>query len=156
MQKLIGISCRFMNYIYKSFLQFCLWCEIPLKLLKVYIINVQDCSFTCQVFLSSCEFSSRFSFLFKNNIGIQSLISATFPQTLWRVHRTLKIPWPIMYTGTTVLGEFSELQYSLSPSYQAARLLVSYAQNDLKFTRRSLSCLCSRRISRMLLTGFPR
>ena len=29
-----------------------------------------------------------------------------------------------MYTGTTVLGEFSELQYSLSPSYQAARLLV--------------------------------
>ena len=24
-------------------LQFCLWCEIPLKLLKVYIINVQDC-----------------------------------------------------------------------------------------------------------------
>ena len=33
-----------MNYIYKSLLQFCLWCEIPLKLLKVYIINVQDCS----------------------------------------------------------------------------------------------------------------
>ena len=30
-----------------------------------------------------------------------------------------------MYTGTTVLGEFSELQYSLSPSYQAVRLLVS-------------------------------
>ena len=31
-----------------------------------------------------------------------------------------------MYTSTTrtVLGEFSELQYSLSPSYQAARLLV--------------------------------
>ena len=29
-----------------------------------------------------------------------------------------------MYTGTTVLGEFSELQYSLSPNYQAARLLV--------------------------------
>ena len=29
-----------------------------------------------------------------------------------------------MYTGTTVLGEFSELQYSLSPSYQDARLLV--------------------------------
>ena len=25
-----------------------------------------------------------------------------------------------MYTGTTVLGEISELQYSLSPSYQAA------------------------------------
>ena len=35
---------RCMNYIYKSLLQFCLWCEIPLKLLKVYIINVQDCS----------------------------------------------------------------------------------------------------------------
>ena len=33
-----------MNYIYKVLLQFCLWCEIPLKLLKVYIINVQDCS----------------------------------------------------------------------------------------------------------------
>ena len=32
-----------MNYIYKVLLQFCLWCEIPLKLLKVYIINVQDC-----------------------------------------------------------------------------------------------------------------
>ena len=32
-----------MNYIYKSLLQFCLWCEIPLKLIKVYIINVQDC-----------------------------------------------------------------------------------------------------------------
>ena len=30
----------------------------------------------------------------------------------------------ISMTGTTVLGEFSELQYSLSPSYQAARLLV--------------------------------
>ena len=29
-----------------------------------------------------------------------------------------------MYTGTIVLGEFSELQYSLSPSYQAVRLLV--------------------------------
>ena len=37
-----------------------------------------------------------------------------------------KIPWPVMYTGSTrtVLGEFSELQYSLSPSYQASRLLV--------------------------------
>ena len=35
-----------------------------------------------------------------------------------------KITWPVMYTGTIVLGEFSELQYSLSPSYQAARLLV--------------------------------
>ena len=33
-----------MNYIYKSFLQFCLWYEIRLKLYKVYIINVQDCS----------------------------------------------------------------------------------------------------------------
>ena len=33
-----------MNYIYKGLLKFCLWCEIPLKLLKVYIINVQDCS----------------------------------------------------------------------------------------------------------------
>ena len=31
-----------------------------------------------------------------------------------------------MYTSTTVLGEFSELQYSLSPSYQASRLLVYY------------------------------
>ena len=33
-----------------------------------------------------------------------------------------------MYTSTTrtVLGEFSELQYSLSPSYQAERLLVIY------------------------------
>ena len=30
-----------------------------------------------------------------------------------------------MYTGTTVLGDFSELKYSLSPSYQAARLLVN-------------------------------
>ena len=32
-----------------------------------------------------------------------------------------------MYTSTTraVLGEFSELQYSLSPSYQVARLLVT-------------------------------
>ena len=29
-----------------------------------------------------------------------------------------------MYTGTIVLGEFSELQYSLCPSYQAERLLV--------------------------------
>ena len=29
--------------IYKSLLQFCLWCEILLKLLNVYIINVQDC-----------------------------------------------------------------------------------------------------------------
>ena len=35
-----------MNYIYKSLLQFCLWREIPLKLLKVYIINVQDCTTT--------------------------------------------------------------------------------------------------------------
>ena len=34
-----------MNYIYKVLLQFCLWCEIPLKLLKVYIINVQDCRY---------------------------------------------------------------------------------------------------------------
>ena len=33
-----------MNYVYKNLLQFCLWCEIPLKLLKVYIINVQDCT----------------------------------------------------------------------------------------------------------------
>ena len=43
------------------------------------------------------------------------------------MHWTLKIPWLVMYTSTTrtVLGEFSELQYSLSPSYQAARLLVS-------------------------------
>ena len=37
-----------------------------------------------------------------------------------------------MYSGTTVLGEFSELQYSLSPSYQAARLLVLNEQ--LRFT----------------------
>ena len=35
-----------MNYIYKSLLQFCLWFEIPLKLLKVYIINVQDLRIT--------------------------------------------------------------------------------------------------------------
>ena len=36
-----------------------------------------------------------------------------------------------MCTGTTrtVLGEFSELQYSLSPSFQAARLLVIYRNN---------------------------
>ena len=33
-----------MNYIYKVLIQFCLWCEIPLKLLKVYVINVQDCN----------------------------------------------------------------------------------------------------------------
>ena len=34
---------RFMNYIYKSFLQFCLWYEILLNF-TVYIINVQDCT----------------------------------------------------------------------------------------------------------------
>ena len=34
-----------------------------------------------------------------------------------------------MYTGMTVLGEFSELQYSLSPSYQATRLLVDFKNN---------------------------
>ena len=53
-----------------------------------------------------------------------------------RVHRILKIPWPAMYTSTTrtVLGEFSELQYSLSPSYKAARLLViiEYVTNTKK------------------------
>ena len=43
MRKIYRKIYRFMNYIYKSLLQFCLWCEIPLKLLKVYIINVQDC-----------------------------------------------------------------------------------------------------------------
>ena len=36
-----------------------------------------------------------------------------------------------MYTSTTrtVLGEFSELQYSLAPSYQSARLLVPLAHS---------------------------
>ena len=43
MRKIYRKIYRFMNYIYKSLLQFCLWCEIPLKLLKVYIINVQVC-----------------------------------------------------------------------------------------------------------------
>ena len=43
-----------MNYIYKSLLEFCLWCEIPLKLLKVYIIYVQDCStLPCYAFAKS-------------------------------------------------------------------------------------------------------
>ena len=37
-----------------------------------------------------------------------------------------------LYTGTTVLGEFSELQYSLSPSYQAARLLVRFTYDNLR------------------------
>ena len=91
-------------------------------------------SSTCKVFLSSCEFSSRFGFLFKNNISIQSLISATFPQTLWRVH--WKIPWPVMYTkevhflvytGTTVLGEFSELQYSCLPVIKPRGFLLFFA-----------------------------
>ena len=43
MQKIYRKIYRFMNYIYKSLLQFYLWCEIPLKMLKVYIIIVQDC-----------------------------------------------------------------------------------------------------------------
>ena len=43
MRKIYRKIYRLMNYIYKSLLQFCLWCEIPLKLLKVYKINVQDC-----------------------------------------------------------------------------------------------------------------
>ena len=32
-----------MNYLYKSFLQFCLWYEKPLKFVKS-LHNVQDCS----------------------------------------------------------------------------------------------------------------
>ena len=43
MRKIYRKIYSFMNYIYKSLLQFCLWCEILLKLLKVYVINVQDC-----------------------------------------------------------------------------------------------------------------
>ena len=39
-------------------------------------------NFTCQVFLSSCEFSGRFGFLFKNNIRIQSLITVTFSNVM--------------------------------------------------------------------------
>ena len=77
-------------------------------------------------------------FLFKNNnISIKSLIIyCNLPQMLWRVNWTLKIPWPVMYTDTTrtILGEFSELQYSLSSSYQAGFLL----NNNFK---RSLICL---------------
>ena len=49
MRKIYRKIYRFMNYIYKVLLQFCLWCEIPLKLLKVYIINVQDCRFWKEV-----------------------------------------------------------------------------------------------------------
>ena len=41
-----------------------------------------------------------------------------------------------MYTGTTVLDEFSELQYSLSPSYQAARLLVYMSKHFWCYNRR--------------------
>ena len=47
-----------MNYIYKVLLQFCLWCKIPLKLLKVYIINVQDCSTLHMIFNESLNNSS--------------------------------------------------------------------------------------------------
>ena len=43
MRKIYRKIYRFMNYIYKGLHQFCLWCEILLKFLKVYIINVQDC-----------------------------------------------------------------------------------------------------------------
>ena len=34
---------RFMIYIYISFLQLRLWCEIPLEIVKMQIVNVQDC-----------------------------------------------------------------------------------------------------------------
>ena len=42
-----------------------------------------------------------------------------------------------MYTSTTrtVLGEFSEQQYSLSPSYQIARLLVCKEYSSIHFSR---------------------
>ena len=52
-----------MNYIYKSLLKFCLWCEIPLKLLKVCIINVQDCGYIAMLFTNL-----RKDELTKNNI----------------------------------------------------------------------------------------
>ena len=49
MQKIYRKIYRFMNYIYKSLLRFCLWREIPLKLLKVYTINVQDCRYIISI-----------------------------------------------------------------------------------------------------------
>ena len=66
-----------MNYIYKGLLQFCLWREIPLKLLKVYIINVQDCGtfyhnykgFFSIILLEICDAKYNFTYVTLGEYG---------------------------------------------------------------------------------------
>ena len=98
-----------MNYIYKVLLQFCLWCEIPLKLLKVYIINVQDCS-SGPLF---CSKTAKPSSLYKAMLFLLYLFDKIFNKYVPMSSQVSAPSYAPIVTSNKLLLDFIHVSYPL-------------------------------------------